>query len=650
MIPQGRVFDGVTSTTSVFQRNRFLSRFKARLIGFRSERPRRALIAALLASFFGPGADRCAAHPISITYTIAFVSQDQVTVNIEGFLEDLYLFHDLKLDDEDLLAREEIEKGAELHKEFIAEKFIIRDSTGSPLKLQEIRLAAISEVGDGVHFADLMNHEIIYELQYRVSSAPDYLTFEQKFTGESDLLPAEMLLQVTQENADTPHSTSLLPNLPETIRFDWENPPLSRGASDEEWERWIANQRQEMLGITSYASVYSFLYIEDHEVRHEILIPLATLGESVSLEGNDDEFLDLDEQDAARDAIQDYFLEGNPIEIDGVAASGIAERLNFYGADFRDFAQQAPQKRVAISSARVGIILTYPSSSPPETVKLTWDRFSQFVRRVNLAVIAYDETTSTMLGRVGEDHVFEWKNPGRDRPDPPTEVEAILPPNPKLPLPAFSLACLALGGLAFSVLKRHHNAEQGRAIFVGSIIVAALTWQFVKWEVPNPFRGRPEVTAKAADEVFAKLLKNVYGSFRFRNESALYDALATSIHGDLLSDVYVEIQQGLVMQEQGGAISRVGEVEIVNGEQVPLLEVTPNEKGNTGGFGYRSRWNVTGTVEHWGHIHERTNQYSATFAVVPVDGSWKITEFDMQNEERVQFQTRVRSVSNQRDD
>ena len=46
-----------------------------------------------------------------------------------------------------------------------------------------------------------MNHEIIYELQYEVQSAPEYLTFEQKFTGESDLLPAEMLLQVKQENA-----------------------------------------------------------------------------------------------------------------------------------------------------------------------------------------------------------------------------------------------------------------------------------------------------------------------------------------------------------------------------------------------------------------------------------------------------------------
>ena len=43
--------------------------------------------------------------------------------------------------------------------------------------------------------------------------------------------------------------------------------------------------------------MYSFLYIEDFQVRHEILIPLLTLEQSVLLARDEDEFLDLAEQE-----------------------------------------------------------------------------------------------------------------------------------------------------------------------------------------------------------------------------------------------------------------------------------------------------------------------------------------------------------------
>ena len=76
---------------------------------FRKGRIGQILISALLASSLFSSAERCLAHPISITYTIAFVSQDQVTVNIEGFLEDLYMYHALKLDNDDHLPRDQID-------------------------------------------------------------------------------------------------------------------------------------------------------------------------------------------------------------------------------------------------------------------------------------------------------------------------------------------------------------------------------------------------------------------------------------------------------------------------------------------------------------------------------------------------------------
>ena len=50
-------------------------------------------------------------------------------------------------------------------------------------------------------------------------------------------------------------------------------------------------------------------------------------------------------------------------------------------------------------------------------------------------------------------------------------------------------------------------------------------------------------------------------------------------------------------------------------------------------FDWQSRWNLSGTVEHWGHIHQRVNQYDADFTVAERDGHWKITQLKMTNNE-----------------
>ena len=98
------------------------------------------------------------------------------------------------------------------------------------------------------------------------------------------------------------------------------------------------------------------------------------------------------------------------------------------------------------------------------------------------------------------------------------------------------------------------------------------------------------------------LLRNVYRAFDYHSESDIYDALARSVQGDLLADLYLKIKQGLIMQEQGGAVARVQEVKVIKAE--------PVEGKSQNGFAERVTWQVEGTVEHWGHIHLRVNEYS----------------------------------------
>jgi hypothetical protein len=166
-----------------------------------------------------------------------------------------------------------------------------------------------------------------------------------------------------------------------------------------------------------------------------------------------------------------------------------------------------------------------------------------------------------------------------------------------------------------------------------------LCWPIGRLEVRAPFAEVPQVTDPEARQLSQALLHNIYRAFAYRDESDTYDALAHSVDGDLLETLYVQIQKGLRMQEQGGAVARVQAVNLVDSHLVasamtadglPRLQV-------------QCRWRVTGTVEHWGHIHTRENEYEAVFTVSAQPDTWKITDYEVLDEQRVRFETGLRT-------
>jgi hypothetical protein len=129
------------------------------------------------------------------------------------------------------------------------------------------------------------------------------------------------------------------------------------------------------------------------------------------------------------------------------------------------------------------------------------------------------------------------------------------------------------------------------------------------------------------------LLKNIYRAFDYRDEKVIYDALARSVQGELLADTYLRIHGSLLMQEQGGAVARV--------ELVEPLE-TRVSNAQSGAYTAQVKWQVTGTVEHWGHIHTRINAYEALLRIRRAAGAWKITGLEAGKQERVGYYLKVR--------
>ena len=68
---------------------------------------------------------------------------------------------------------------------------------------------------------------------------------------------------------------------------------------------------------------------------------------------------------------------------------------------------------------------------------------------------------------------------------------------------------------------------------------AFFLWNHARIAVPNPFAKPEPVSAKAADEIVYALLRHIYHAFDYRSQSAIYDTLALSADGDLLTDLYL---------------------------------------------------------------------------------------------------------------
>ena len=46
-------------------------------------------------------------------------------------------------------------------------------------------------------------------------------------------------------------------------------------------------------------------------------------------------------------------------------------------------------------------------------------------------------------------------------------------------------------------------------------------------------------------------------------------------------------------------------------------------------------WQVDGRVTHWGHAHDRTNEYDGRFTVAAEQGGWRIHDAEITRQERV---------------
>jgi len=123
------------------------------------------------------------------------------------------------------------------------------------------------------------------------------------------------------------------------------------------------------------------------------------------------------------------------------------------------------------------------------------------------------------------------------------------------------------------------------------------------------------------------LLLNVYRSFGCGQDEAVYDQMAISVSGELLTTVYLQNRHAMRIDGEEKAQTYV--------DRLDIREVDSISATGGGGFSVIASWDVYGSVNHWEHIHYRCNAYIARLTLMPDGKYWKIKGFDLLDEKRI---------------
>ncbi len=320
-----------------------------------------------------------------------------------------------------------------------------------------------------------------------------------------------------------------------------------------------------------------------------------------------------------RKTVKDVLAACLNVRIDGLSANGALQP-----ASIEAFEDHMRLWKYVILELR------YESKVPPKQVSVVWkgdavDGFYVFTE-MDAELEAYGDMLFPSFTE--EEPEFIWHRPVAQT-QPPT---VALPPRPEpthYPLPLLSVLCMLSMIAAHMVWPKRWNGWLLATTVVMLAFCAVLTR---KVTVDLPIPGKSAPTRPPDDEalaIFASLHRGIYAAMEGEDEAKVYDQLEENVTADLLQPLYLDIRQSMVLQEEGGAVARIRKTEIVE------TSVLDEREEDAPWFKVKARWRVVGRVGHWGHTHERINEYLADATIVTQDGRWKIAAIDVLEETRV---------------
>jgi len=387
-----------------------------------------------------------------------------------------------------------------------------------------------------------------------------------------------------------------------------------------DWEdAWYSTFPQRALKRQYYSPMTGFIYVEPFEVRKEIIVRPYDIQQWVDLGLAGQDMIRMDQQAEIKRKVVEFLAPHFRVKIDGVPVEGTLDRVNFLRRTLTA-STVIDNQDIELLPATLGLIYVFPTTGLPQSVEMEWDIFSEKMQRVPSASV--DQAGPLPVILEPDFNILRWDNYLK-HPDIPALVEIQSPPGAIQKLSAWA-QWLMLGLSLWILVSIFRSRKTGTGLPPGALAALAICALLTVLLMVENRQSR--LNHERLQQLVGDLLHNVYRAFDYRGEEVIYDVLARSASGDLLTDIYLETRRGLELASQGGARVKVKDIEILESALI-------DSRGAS--LTVDSRWNVFGSVGHWGHIHQRTNGYHAKLEISEVDGVWKLTGLEILEEERL---------------
>lgn len=551
-------------------------------------------------------ADKCE------TIIEVFISENVITAKLEIGEQDYQWFSNAIPQEyfkEGFTATDRVEKW----NSFLRRQFIIMSGNrvlpGTIKTVEPRKRIPRASLYTGIVDSVLLNKQIMYvEIEYPIASKIKELSF---------IPPMEVGYQSTLANIGfiVYHKTIPVNDLrylgvKETMHIDWNDP----------WYSYFENPN---ISRHHKSSFMSFLYVEPYEVRHELLGRIKDLEDWIDLDYGMDDMIEVDEQDSIKQLVAEFLVKRNVVRIDGEARKPIIDRIHFVEVQLSGIQILEIPKPLPYASAIIGIIFAYPDPGMPKEVTVHWDMFNEKIQRV--PSMSVDPAGPWPYDLQPSDSVLTWTNFLKHYKLPTISEQKVETASVHVPL--FSVIFVLM--LLFMLFRNGWTVKglsKWRKFFFVLYILLGIIAFPVGYIMHVPFLDKMSYSAPEAKELISQLLKNTYRAFDFREEGDVYDKLALCNDERLLQRIYLETRKSMVIENQGGIEAKVDEV------LVTAVDESPTEDE---GIAYRCNWIVKGEVGHWGHKHQRVNQYDAIIQLRPVEGAWKMYDLEIIEEVRL---------------
>ncbi|RPG15256.1 MAG: hypothetical protein CBB69_009950 [Phycisphaera sp. TMED9] len=347
----------------------------------------------------------------------------------------------------------------------------------------------------------------------------------------------------------------------------------------------------------------------------------------------------------------EFFEQSHPVRIDDQRVLPELEELQINDPDLALLPLFPISGEQGLRKIRFRLV--YPTSSMPSKVEISWTTFPPDILTdlvdpppLDLAAELDAEGVRAPLLFTVDEPGLTWRALGGSIDARLLEVpESVIEPGSQVPVLAIMFfvagGVVLIVGILVSRLSDSPVPVVAAVGIEGVLLISGVGLLFSDFGRVTMGGGPRLPDVVEAEAIFRPLHANVYRAFDYVEESDIYDALDRSVDGPFLETLYRTIFRGLVMQEEGGAVARVTEVRPLEIEVGDIVMEEGEDGLERPAFTVSCRWQVDGVVSHWGHSHERTNEYFADWDVVEGPDGWQLTGAEIREQDRLEEEGHV---------